>query len=598
VLYSDLTFSFDHLESRMAGERKGKAHEAVVMVALEELWGAGVFSDPIYWEKTPKGMSIKPDITIGPSEDLPAISILVTHSRAAGNSHMKFWRNLGELVETKTYLANIPRVFSLTFGAIKEDLEPIQAWAFDEFRWSRGEGWHAELDTLTEELTQIKGLNPSCFPDEIRRRNPRSLLNPMKKLLRDCLCSPQRPQMTGLWDLHRRRPIPRAPSSRVSHVRRGLAKLLVFEDLELGAKIHEGQRVPKNKVPSYGFELGLVQKSTREAWGIDPEIQSVIQTLGRQRAIELARQSMQPQMEEWYYTLRNHALVPYLAQYIFQNYSDVCSPASLRKRLEELHDDPRALVQLPPQIAPMPPPTVWLFELLVQLIRASTGSANGYGYAQLGEEVIQRYSLRRPTGGVPRIWAGGFVLSDWAHRRRADQLTTRELEMIATVLSARIKEIGARRLSSLCSEMASANATHILEAKVIPYRMFDPIGVLLHSEIADFEEIRIDVCFREAAGIAGQAGRMVVGKAQKTLINWQSAHDTHTNDKKKELCGRGVGLRYHWNGSSFMRRPGVDKLILVLDGTWRDEDIQALVRAGWDEIYFPDEMDRIAKAVV
>jgi len=91
---------------------------------------------------------------------------------------------------------------------------------------------------------------------------------------------------------------------------------------------------------------------------------------------------------------------------------------------------------------------------------------------------------------------------------------------------------------------------------------------------------------------------MDVGLANKTLINWQSAHDSHTNDKKKELCGRAAGLRYHWNGKSFVRRPGVEKLLLLLDGTWCDEDLKALLQSGWDDVFYPDEIDKLIKAIV
>ncbi len=83
-----------------------------------------------------------------------------------------------------------------------------------------------------------------------------------------------------------------------------------------------------------------------------------------------------------------------------------------------------------------------------------------------------------------------------------------------------------------------------------------------------------------------------------TFVNWQSAYGSHTNDKKKELCGRAIGLRYHWNGKAFVPRPGVQKMILVLDGTWKQADLNALLRAGWDEIYYPDEMDQLAKAII
>ena len=49
---------------------------------------------------------------------------------------------------------------------------------------------------------------------------------------------------------------------------------------------------------------------------------------------------------------------------------------------------------------------------------------------------------------------------------------------------------------------------------------------------------------------------------------------------------------------TFIKRPGVDKLILVVDGTWRQSDLDALIRAGWDEIFYPDEMDKLAKAII
>jgi hypothetical protein len=87
-------------------------------------------------------------------------------------------------------------------------------------------------------------------------------------------------------------------------------------------------------------------------------------------------------------------------------------------------------------------------------------------------------------------------------------------------------------------------------------------------------------------------------EANRSFIKWQSAHGSHTNDKKKELSGRAIGLRYHWSGSEFVRRPGLRKMILVLDGTWKQADLNALLRAGWDEIFYPDEMDQLAKAIV
>ena len=116
----------------MAGERKGKTYEALVMVALQELKKRGKFKGEIFWNETPKGMTIEPDFTIGSNVDRPRFLILVTHSGSAKNSDMKFWRNMGELAEAKVCLPVIPKVFSITFDSvIKESLKLLQASAFD-----------------------------------------------------------------------------------------------------------------------------------------------------------------------------------------------------------------------------------------------------------------------------------------------------------------------------------------------------------------------------------------------------------------------------------------------------------------------------------
>ena len=38
--------------------------------------------------------------------------------------------------------------------------------------------------------------------------------------------------------------------------------------------------------------------------------------------------------------------------------------------------------------------------------------------------------------------------------------------------------------------------------------------------------------------------------------------------------------------------------MLLLDGTWTQKDLDTLVRAGWDEIYYPDEIDKLKASVL
>ena len=96
-----------------------------------------------------------------------------------------------------------------------------------------------------------------------------------------------------------------------------------------------------------------------------------------------------------------------------------------------------------------------------------------------------------------------------------------------------------------------------------------------------------------------QKGSHVI-MAKNTLIKCQSASDAGRDHKKKELCGRAVALRYCWdtNTMRYVPRPGIRKLVLLIDGTWRQADLDALSRAGWDEIFYPDELHRMLEAIV
>jgi hypothetical protein len=116
----------------MAGERKGRTYEALIMIVLLELKHQGKIQGEIFWNQKPQGMTIEPDFTIGKDPDTPEKIIMVTHSGSSKNSDMKFWRNMGELAEAKTLLSTFPRVYSVAFDSvIKEDLKRLQYAAFD-----------------------------------------------------------------------------------------------------------------------------------------------------------------------------------------------------------------------------------------------------------------------------------------------------------------------------------------------------------------------------------------------------------------------------------------------------------------------------------
>jgi hypothetical protein len=152
----------------------------------------------------------------------------------------------------------------------------------------------------------------------------------------------------------------------------------------------------------------------------------------------------------------------------------------------------------------------------------------------------------------------------------------------------------------LAQEFVGGFAHNLLDNKIGTYRMFEPLLDLLKTRIEGVNKVQIRSCFAEKAGLGGRVGCTTIAQVKDCIINWQTATDSGKDHKRKELCGRAVGLRYTWDQKteSFKKRPGVNRLILLLDGTWSQKDLDTLVRAGWDEIYYPDEIDKIKTSVL
>jgi hypothetical protein len=584
----------------MAGERKGKTYEAITFVALHLLKNNHKLRGSIFWNKTPDGMTIEPDLIIGRDKDHPTVVFLITHSGSAKNSDMKFWRNMGELAEAKSFVATTPRVYNIAFDAIiKESLKDIQAAAFDgqlivgdKPYGSKIQSWvdnnHASLPTKGEdkadEITRI------ASSDKNLRRLITTLASDLGKLIKT-----RNAPLDGLWKQERARSTTPAPIARQTFVRRGLSKLLIFEDLELGLSIYRGKRVSASKVPQYAFDLGLVRNAIGGVLPGDDEVLNAVELLKDHQIKHIYAAAPLDRMDGWLLTLRNAPHLLFMGDYVQKNFKGLMNSKTLARALVSLHKDPLALIDPKSAPADWPPATVWLFEYLLELIKLAGGGKNSYGYAQMEREASSYPGMPNAGDPVYRI-----NLPDWVHRNDSLPMPRRVIDGLANALSHQIAMIAPADIVKLIKEVASSMQHNIVESKLVTYRMFQPLLVLLQTDVTGLEPNNLRTCFAEAAGVGGQAGKTTVGQVGKTLINWQSVTAQGRDHKKKELCGRAIGLRYSWDSSSrfFILRPDVKKLILVVDGTWRQKDLDALARAGWDHIFYPDEMDQLAAAIV
>jgi hypothetical protein len=583
----------------MAGEKKGKAYEALVHVALQELVDAKKLAGPLHWNITPKGMSIEPDFMTGKDPDDPKTILLLNHSGSSGDSHKKFWRNLGELVETKTVLPSRPRVYCLTFGIIKADLAPIQQHAFDQFVWVRQAtySWANDLDAFivsrVPNFPKGKDTQTNFMRDELKAasieakvayQQLKSLLETMHKAKSDAL--------DKMWADHRAREIPASPGARNTSIRRGASKLYLFPDHQEAHRCFKSGTALKNKV-SHLAPLGLVERRPGGWFPTrDSDVISCVKLLEEKDCLALfANEATTSGFQLQAAKVRDSTLLSIYAAWCVSNWSQLTAPASMKKTLLALHSNPAMGLTLPPGYSA--PDHVWVMDVLGAMIRASTNKSQEFGFSSFAKHPQAKSAM---IGSMDvGTWTSCFM-NQFFTRKTGFNPPSSAIDFTAQVLSEYAKQAATASIKP--EDLASQYLTKEYEAVYLAHRGFEPLWGLISSRIKSAKQLRIRTCYAEASGLSGISGNCTLAKAKQTLINWQSCSDAGRDHKKKELCGRAIGLRYHWDGKNFVRRPGINKMILVLDGTWRQADLNALLRAGWDEIYYPDEMDQLAKAIV
>ncbi|MCW1886725.1 hypothetical protein OKA04_18445 [Luteolibacter flavescens] len=610
----------------MAGEQKGKAYEALAKLALEDLKTAEKLKGRIFWDERPETMTITPDLTIGRSANAPEICILITHSGSAKESEKKLWRNMGELVEAKVFLPSPAKVFNLAFDSvIKENLKKVQEASFDGQLLVGDRAYGDDLQAWID--ANLKG-----FPKDKEEKveHLRELTKTDKELKRlvglfakdlEALLKKKSPkELDEIWEMERKRTRGKAPVARDTFLRRGMSKLMVVPDLGFidPKKLSLSRNAPAGLAELLN-ELKIVSATVAGVRISDPEAAWPLQHLSFEdlRALHEVRQH--EKIADWIDVLETLPSLEIQLDYVIKNWSRMISAKSLYSELKACKANPS---EISPALVTKGSKRVWLFHLLVELIKNFGASRTSYGLAKIMDDLdrwksdpTHRASVETVRGGRIR-WVSretiGLGIRDW-HSRPSKQnfaFSDDDLARLASVLSTRLGKIQCPDPKTFGRELRESIVQTLFQAKLLTYRGFAPHEFLIEKQLgsAGVKVRRIVAarsCFAHRAEAEGvrldpRSGGTTVLIANSTLINWQSCSDAGREHKKKELCGRAVALRYSWDSKSkkFIPRPGVKKLILVVDGTWRQSDLDALVRSGWDEIFYPDEMGKLAKAIV
>ncbi len=642
----------------MAGETRGELAEAIAMVAVEEALRTLKSDEKVFWEETPDAAAIKPDVTTGHSKDHPTNVILVNASDSPKESEKKYWRNIGEIFDCKTRLDPQPTVIALFFKSeIKPELikltsalcdashlvdrDPTHGPAVSEWLEShhaKAPSKKTEKEQLVREALNSRGANyDRVFA--IAFRHLASVL--AAKLFA------HRNELDSLWELGRRDLLNRMGTqprdARVTLLRRGLARWLVFDDAtraRVSSAHYRGRGVPKDQVPAYAPLLGMLKISL--AGGVIPSdsggAQDMVSTAGSDLrlvaqffrdaaqqdpvkahfALEAALVDMPEEMRRVAGRLREVPMqVASWHAYALAQWKTLTTAEGLLRALNRCAADPSMDGEL----------SIredfegnWLYEHLIAILRANSGRNNDFGYgamvahfkSQQAHPEFVRF-LRKVVRGLDS--AGARSAERWMQKtlprsaepgRRGFQDWLAGKKDVSQIVVAAFAYALASKLASVDGASAlalpSIVAAHSygLWNKLLTYQDFEPLPALVSTACASkVTRVAARTVMADLADRAVQdAGTMPALAFQGGLVCWKSVTDAGKDHKRKELVGRARALRFMKKDRGFGVRASAAKLLLVIDGTFNSADIGVLLQSGWDEIFYPDEMDKLVKAIV
>lgn len=612
----------------MAGERLGITYEAVVAHCLGVLHDRKKTTGAIHWGARPAGMSIDTDFIIG-DVNAPDALVLVTHSGSEKESNRKFWRNVGEVAEAKTRLATVPRVVSVLFDdTIKPDIKLLGQSTFDS-QLAVGDRTYGRK--LIEWVRTIEKALPADREEKLatisewvnnKSRQAAPVLDHLRTLTSDLegalrkLPSP----LDALWAKSRLL-AGKARIAKTTSLRRGLGKLVL---LPSAMDATAWPRVKLSEADAaVALSLGFASPSIKGPTISDPDILWTLGALSRDEAKAILDEQPLDRMAVWMEPLLELPRLEQQVTWIEENWSSLRDPAGLFAALTRCASNPSSLG---PSV-PSGTRRVWLFHALVDVLKALSDRQQGFGLSVLLADIaaLQGDTRHRKTVSALAARAGvrnvkwrddrgvSLGLGDWSNGPSAQgfPLYPDDLARIADALARRLASYPNGALDAVKASMRDVVVATNLEARLISYRLFDPLGALTRVWLKEagrrVTECPVEpACFSQyarsafGADLDPRSGGTSLIRCQQTLINWQSCTDSGRDHKKKELCGRAVAVRNSWDASAkrFVARPDVKRMLLLLDGTWRDDDLSALAKAGWDEIFYPDEMDKLVKAIV
>jgi hypothetical protein len=585
----------------VADEILGNVYEALTWLALEEYTTVLKAGEKVFFEQKPTGITIKPDLTVGKDKDHPRLILQISHTNAERASEKKFWRNIGEFVDARLALGSGAIIANIVFDSgQKRQLAVVSKAIFDGFLEADRASYGPALLKIGQELTDNIKKNKIAKTDrpDFVRTEVKTNANAIKTVksfaadLQKYLSSTSK--LSSGWfaasqKVQSLRPKLRIPMRRVTTVRRGLGRLLpISDEATLRVLLKAIAKQSPIDAPEYMVAMGLaspVAGSNKHRID-DGEIVGLTAILTENQIVQLwgnAKQSSKSlrqactAIEQANDFSRFHALVS-------SEIAKLSTQGGMRAALEDCYKSPDLVLGNKIGLTNPGDQGNWVFEYVMVAIKASTGKQQGYGYTRLGEESGFRFEIAA-TAGV--------VLSPYLQRRKS--LPPKILDGISAALSKRVEGIKTW-IPGHYREIADFFLRGLFEDKIYKIAAFDPLAVLLYAALPKSGWARKKRCatlLTEVLGKKGIATSDVILKPGCAIL-WQSASDKGVAHKTKELMGRLGMLRVsRTSQGSLLPNASIEKVALVIDGTWSAAHIKRLSEAGADGIFYPNELDKL-----
>jgi hypothetical protein len=566
----------------MAGERKGDFFEVLTILAIQSL-GFELEKD-LHWEKQPIKVSVKPDLILGALEN-PKVWLLLTSTGSASNSHMKFWRNLAELFEVKRAFPKPPLVVSLSFEdkQMKGFKDATDSFfdvdiRLDQYPW--GNILIAFSDNNLSNLPSASDLKIK-FVRDLVKKSPvvATAISHYAKFLSKSFgaASSKRDQLWTLMRANRFNPLLRDPKE--TYFKRGLAKLMILDD-QARSLILEGWARTKTfkNLPKCYFQLGYAKRSLAGGRIADPEIEWILENVATAEIERLAQKGFAENSALWdaWRDTFNGIGIEINHEYLILHFDELTDSTHMASELIACNTNGYR----------------WLFLHIMEVLRFAGGTKTSYGYSELARDV----------GYDDGINNNYKILADWVNGKEVKGNISQIVKDCAVAFSKRLSDLGLRKVTEIGESIVVATKKSLLEQKVVTYEKLAPICWLIQDALTAAGipftlQSRYPTFVGEYMGTPHKkTSPMIIAKS--TLIHWKSAYDSGKAHKAKELSSRGLAHLFQFNETRFVRRLGVKKLCLVVDGTFTKEQLDHLSNSGWDEILYPDEMDSLVKAIV